>query len=41
MNSNFVKIGNDSDMNNDIEIEPKTRHNAAAREAGEKRIWRE
>ena len=30
MDSNFVKIENDDDMDNDIWTEPKTRHSASA-----------
>ena len=30
MDSNFVKIENDDDMDNDIRTEPKTRHSTSA-----------
>ena len=33
--SNFVKIENGNDINNDIETEPKTRHSMSATEPGE------
>ena len=33
-NSNFVKIENYNDMDNDMEIEPKTRHTMSASEPG-------
>ena len=35
MDSNFVKIGNDNDMDNDTESKPKTRHTTSATEPGE------
>ena len=35
LDSNFVKIENDNDMNNDIETEPKTRHSMSATELEE------
>ena len=35
MDSDFFKTENDNDMDNDIEIEPKTRHSTSAIEPGE------
>ena len=36
MNSNFVKNGNDNDVNNDVEIKPTTWHSTLASEPGKK-----
>ena len=35
MNPNFGKTENDNDMDNDIEIEPKTRHSTSISKPGE------
>ena len=35
IDSNFVKIENDNDIDNDIQTEPKTRHSTSASEPGE------
>ena len=36
MDSNFVKIENDNDINNDVETESKARHSTSATKPGEK-----
>ena len=39
MDSNFVETENGTDMENDIEAEPKTRHSMSETEPEEEEIW--